>query len=283
MLPEPPEMSVDLSLAINYVPAAFCLVRVLLYMIAICAIGPGEEIGGFLIAGLVLYVDRAVVRVYTQHTIFDATAVVSAVYFSNVYMLVRTSVTDTRVSFMHVVAHMLWMLCCGCLLVEPARLTKVFERRNRAYHAVPAVITAVALVALSLHHADREPAGIRVTRAMTFSVLAIGWVYIVATQKFTGAQEHSTHFVARFAPVLVCPVYMAGLFALAAAGCLGYQYYELFIAPNAPPAKPPERLDMAQPKTSPTLVVEPDIEEAFRAARLAKQSSHRDSGGGSAA
>ena len=270
MLPESPEMSVDLSLAINYVPAAFCLVRVLLYTIGFCAIGPGEEIGGYLISGLVLYVDRAIVRVYTQHTIFDATAVVAAVYFANVFMLVRTSVTDSRVTFMHIVVHCWWMLMCGCLLIEPARLTKVFERRNRAYHAVPAVITAVALAALSIHHADREPAGIRMARSMTFSVLAIAWVYIVGTQKFTGAQEHSTHFVARFAPVLVCPPYMSALFALAAAGCLGYQYYELFIVPNSPQPKPPERLDMPQPKTTPVLVVDPDIEEAFRAARQAQ-------------
>ena len=88
------------------------------------------------------------------------------------------------------------------MLVEPARVTKVFERRHRLYHVIPASITVVALVALSMLHADFEPAWAKMVRAMSFSGLSVAWVYIVGTQKMHGPhQESSSHFIARFAPV----------------------------------------------------------------------------------
>lgn len=61
-------------------------------------------------------------------------------------------------------------------------------------------------------------------------------------------------------------------------GCLCYQYYELFVLSQEDAGKTerpdrPERLDQAQPKTVPTLVpsggLEPDVEQAFRLARMA--------------
>ena len=95
------------------------------------------------------------------------------------------------------------------MLVEPARVTKIFERRHRLYHLIPATVTVVALVALSALHTEREPAWAKMVRAMVFSGLSVAWVYIVGTQKMHGPhQESSSHFIARFAPVsrvvLVC-------------------------------------------------------------------------------
>ena len=109
---------------------------------------------------------------------------------------------------------------CGFMLVEPARVTKVFERRHKLYHLIPAMVTVLALLALSILHMPSEPPWAKMVRdsprlqtcspadsrlqvrAMGFSMLAISWVYIVGTQKMHGPYtEASSHFIARFAPV----------------------------------------------------------------------------------
>ena len=107
---EPGEMSVDLTLAVNYVPAALCLLRVLLFTTGICLIGPGEEIGGYQILGLALYMDRVILSTFSQRMIFDSNAVIAAVYFSNIFTVVRATVTDTRVTFLTVVVHLWWVV-----------------------------------------------------------------------------------------------------------------------------------------------------------------------------
>ena len=107
---QPGDMSVDLTLAVNYVPAALCLLRVLVFTTGICLIGPGEELGGYQLLGLVLYLDRVILATYTQRTIFDSNAVLAAVFFSNIYSAIRASVTDTRVTFMTVVVNLLWVV-----------------------------------------------------------------------------------------------------------------------------------------------------------------------------
>ena len=100
---QPGDMSVDLTLAVNYVPAALCLIRVLIFTTGICLIGPGEELGGYQILALVLYLDRVVLATFTQRTIFDSNAVIAAVFFSNIFAAIRACVTDTRVTFLSVV------------------------------------------------------------------------------------------------------------------------------------------------------------------------------------
>ena len=103
-------MTVDLTLAVNYVPAALCLVRVLLFTTGICLIGPGEEIGGYQLLGLALYLDRVILSTFSQRMIFDSNAVIAAVFFANIFSAVRSSVTETRVTFMTVVVHLWWVV-----------------------------------------------------------------------------------------------------------------------------------------------------------------------------
>ena len=79
---------VDLALAVNYVPACFCLCKVLVLMLALSLIQPGEEIRtGYIPLAAVLYMDRLVMR----NMIFDANAILLALYFANVHAAVRAT------------------------------------------------------------------------------------------------------------------------------------------------------------------------------------------------
>ena len=73
---------VDLALAVNYVPACVCLCKALVLMLALALIPAGEEVrGGYIPLAAMLYLDRLVVR----NMIFDANAILLALYFANVH------------------------------------------------------------------------------------------------------------------------------------------------------------------------------------------------------
>ena len=79
---------VDLSLAVNYVPACVCLCKALVLMLAMSLIPPGEEIrNGYIPLAALLYLDRLVMR----NMIFDANAILLALYFANVHAAVRAT------------------------------------------------------------------------------------------------------------------------------------------------------------------------------------------------
>lgn len=100
-----PGMQIDLSLAVNYVPAALCLLRLMFYLCVICVIRPGEEVGGYSILALMLWTDRVIFRVYLKNIIFDSSAIILCVFASNVFLTLRGFNTNPHMSFLGVVVN----------------------------------------------------------------------------------------------------------------------------------------------------------------------------------
>ena len=100
-----PSMQIDLSLAVNYVPAALCLMRLMFYLFVICLIRPGEEIGGYSVLALTLWIDRVIFRVYVKNVIFDSSAIILCVFASNVFLTVRGFNAPPRMSFLAAVVN----------------------------------------------------------------------------------------------------------------------------------------------------------------------------------
>ena len=257
---------IDLTLAVNYVPAAVCLLRLVWYLFTLSLIRPGQEIGGYLVLGLVLYLDRVIFRVYVMSVIFDTSAVILAVYFANVYHLVRLSNTESHMNFFGLIVNVWWVFCCVFMILEPTRLRAVFEKRSRFYHILPALIMVLALVAQVQVHSEREEPGTKFARGITFGLLSLVWVYVVGihqSQAIEPLKDNSSHFISRFAPVLYLPPIIAGLFAVAASVCVFYQYYQ-----NCAPPTPPQ-VDLEKNALQP-VQEEPNAEEMFRMARATK-------------
>lgn len=163
------------------------------------------------------------------------------------------------------------------MILEPVHLRKTFERRARLYHVIPAMLTALALLAQIQVHAPYEDHASRFFRGLSFALLCIVWVYVVGihqTQALEPLRDNSSHFIARFCPVLYMPVPLSVLYTGVAVAALGYQYYKLFICDkhmehgtdmemaHLAQEEPASRLDVIQEEPQ-------ELEEMFR---LAKQS-----------
>ncbi len=263
---------VDLSLAVSYVPAALCVVRLVIYLVGVTCLHPGEEIGGLLILGNLLYLDRLAFSMAGLNAILDSNAVLLAVFFSHVYLFIRNANTDSHLSFLGTTVNIWWAACCLALIVEPARMRAWAEERGRVFHFLPPFIMAVSLIALSRVHADREDSLSRFARGFAFAFLSIVWVYVVGIKKRLQA-DHSNHFISRFSPVLYLPSYVCAGFTLLAAAGVAYQYYKIFVAEREPELKLPAAATQPQAQHALTTIVEspePDMEEMFRLARQSK-------------
>jgi hypothetical protein len=104
---------------------------------------------------------------------------------------------------------------------------------------------------------------------MYFALLSLVWIYVVGihqSQALEPLKDNSSHFIARFAPILYMPTAVAFLFGVMAAACVAYQYYKTFVEPatkdlESGPKDPP------QPERLDTIEEEQDLEEIFRKAR----------------
>jgi len=213
---------VDLTLAVNYVPACVCLCKAIVLMLAISLIQPGDEVrSGFIPLAAMLYLDRLVMR----NMIFDGNAILLALYFANVHAAVRT--TSQRQAYVVFVAglHLCWAGLCLTLLVDPSRVRWAWERRAQASRLVPVLLMLVILVATAHVHAPLETGGVRACRALAFTLLCFAWIYLVGIHSPNGIEylkETSCQFVCRLAPVLYAPLWLAAAFvpaALAALAC----------------------------------------------------------------
>ena len=215
---------VDLSLAVNYVPACLCLCKALFLMFLLGAIPPGEEIrGGYIPLAGMLYLDRLVMR----NMIFDANAILLALYFANVHAAVRaTSLRQTYPVFLEGL-HMCWVGMCLTLLAEPDKVRWWLEKRAQASKVVPVVFMLAVLVGTAYVHAPMESGGVRLCRALGFTLLAFAWIYLVGIHAAHGLEylkDTSCQFVTRLAPVLYSPLWLAALFVPASIAALAWHY-----------------------------------------------------------
>lgn len=73
----------------------------------------------------------------------------------------------------------------------------------------------------------------RFYRGVSFALLSLVWIYVVGihqSQSLEPLKDNSSHFIARFSPVLYLPHALSFLFSAMAWIAMGYQYYELFLA-----------------------------------------------------
>lgn len=208
-------MHVDLTLAVNYIPACACLTKVLVFMLAMTAIPANREVDGLFIMAAVLYIDRLV----TRNIIFDANAILLAIFFANVHAGVRA--TSTQQAYRVLVDIMFLFWCCGSLilLTEPRAIKKELDKRPSAARLVPVLLMLIIIVAMAHIHEPLEPAAIRCCRAVAFALLSFAWIYIVGVHATAGIEylkENSCQFVARLSPVLYTPPWIAAVFAVGA-------------------------------------------------------------------
>jgi hypothetical protein len=203
---------VDLTLAVNYLPACTCLGKLLVFMLAISFI-PSEGVApnAYLLLAAVLYMDRMI----TRNIIFDANAILLAVFFANVHAAIRAHGTMRTYPVLMGGLHICWVNTCALLIAEPVSVREILQRRLTMSRVVPVAMLLVIIVGTSYFQEDLEPSPIRACRAIAFTLLTFAWIYVVGIHSQHGLEylkENSCQFVARLAPVLYSPIWIAFLF-----------------------------------------------------------------------
>lgn len=265
-------MQVDLTLAVNYLPACACLCKLFLLMLAIGLVQPGDEVrGGYIPLAATLYIDRAI----TRNLIFDANAILLAVFFANVHATVRDASPKEGYWFFLWGLHMCWITQCLMLIYEPNRIRWFLEKRVQASKAIPLLLLLMVLTGTAYIHCPLEPAPFRACRAMAFTLLSFTWIYVVGIHTSQGLEylkETSSQFIVRLAPVLYSPPWLTGFFLVGAVAGLVLQYSRRFQPPE-PSSAPEEQASPAQtappePRPSPEPPEDAQLHELFRQAKL---------------
>lgn len=263
--------NVDLTLAVNYLPACACLGKMLLFMLVLTAIPFESEVDGHIILAAVLYMDRLAVR----NIIFDANAILLAVFFANVHATVRAISQHRAYSGLVDGMFLFWSIGSLVLIWDPPPVKQVFDRRVRMAKVVPVLLMLLLVVAISHFHCPLESGGVRGCRAIAFTLLSFAWVYIVGIHSAHGIEylkDNSCQFVARLSPVLYATPWIAAGFAVGATG----GFVALFMRMDVPPphAVQPaasDDLEKQAPPALPTVKPPPKAdeseEELFRQAR----------------
>ena len=207
--------NVDLSLAVNYLPACECLGKMLVFMLWVAWIQPGGEIDAYISMAAILYMDRLM----TRNMIFDANAILLAVYFANVQAHLRAASQHRAYPLLVDCMFLVWAMGSVVLIAEPMAVRHALERRPRANKLGAVILMLLIVPAIAHFHAPLETGGARGCRAVAFTLLAFAWIYIVGIHTPHGIEylkENSSQFVARLAPVLYASLWIAAVFGLAA-------------------------------------------------------------------
>lgn len=206
-------MHVDLTLAVNYIPACSCLIKVLLLMLAVSLVPEGSEIDGALILAAMLYIDRLTVR----NIIFDANAILLAIFFANIHASVRA--IRSRHAYRFFVDGLFLFWACGSLilLIEPSPVKRELDKRPSSARMAAVFVMLLVVVGISSVYEPLESGGVRCCRAVAFALLSFAWIYIVGVHTTSGIEylkENSCQFVSRLSPVLYAPLWIAGVFTI---------------------------------------------------------------------
>jgi hypothetical protein len=178
---------------------------------------------------------------------------------------------------------------CLTLLVEPSQVKWFFEKRIKASKIVPVVFMLVVLVATAYIQTPLEPGVIRASRAMAFTLLSFAWIYVVGIHTQHGIEylkETSCQFVARLAPVLYSPLWLASVFVPAAVAALMVQYTRLSHPSEEKLQSSPLQIAVVghgnseaitspavgttSADTGPSVSPEDDVQELFRLAKMGR-------------
>ena len=246
---------IDLSLAINYLPAVDCLSKTISIVSSLAFVSEQHDLGAFLIIALMLNIDR----VFACTRIFDGNAILCTVLGSWIVNFLRVAADAPQ--FLNPFVTVVWCFGALCLLLEPVKLRPFIRseadqsshggswsasarvdvsadgaRAGRLKRIVPVIMTTVCVGSIAFTRMDREGWAVRFGRSLSFSVLCVVWVYLVGVWRRSGGvlNTFTQNLVGRFCPVLFVNAVCAVLFAGACLVGFGYLYYDMHRPPPGP-------------------------------------------------
>ena len=259
--PEPP--TVDLSLAVNYLPGCACLGKTCLLAGWLCLLDAYAAHPGLLGTVLAVLLDRLA----APRRIFDANSVLLGVCAAHVSYTLQRHCPHAWVppAGAFYLLHAAWLgFACWALWTELARASlragECAARSRAAARELPKLHLVSGLMALVVFFpSPGEPPALRCGRYVGYACLCIAWVYAVAIAR---GRLHAPHdcgvrFAVYFSPALYAPWPLAALHpACVLLLCLSG------LAPPPPPPPPRDCGEAASPY-EPAGPAAPDPGESF--------------------
>lgn len=258
---------IDLTLAVNFIPAVLCLCKSVLISFSLSLLDPGEHLGGFVIFVLMLNIDRSV----SSARIFDENAVQCCIVASWVINFLRTLAVSPKV--VGPVVTLLWLVFSYSLVVEPRRLQLLFVMYGQGSGGIvrrvlPGVISSGFVMVMAFTHMGQESSAVKSGRSICFACLCVAWVYVVSVWRPRGKSSGSCVFechllLSRFCPVLYVHWLVAVLYAVGCVALLVWHYVQIHVRGGAPVRVPASDTRTDRPLV-PEVVVSSDIMAAAR-------------------
>jgi hypothetical protein len=261
--------SIDLTLAINYLPAVEVVMKVAAVSSCLALVG-SEMLGMLSIMALLLSVDRSLGNTF----ILDGNALQYSVLLSWFVNHLRASAHAPPLVLP--MASVLWWLTGYMLVVEPRPVQEFFVlygvgTGGRMRQLLPALTNNLFVALFTFLPCAEESGGSRVMRSLVYTLLCVLWVYMVTVwrtaplQPSGGMCVFTCHaLIARFSPVLYLHWTMACGYALASIAAMLYHYVALHVAPPTEVSPPREAHKIS------TIAEEEDedLEAYFQSAKL---------------
>jgi hypothetical protein len=236
--PKKPYMApIDLTLAVNFIPAVVCLCKAALISFSLSILDPGEHLGGFVIFVIVLNVDRAV----SCARIFDENAVQCCILAAWVINFLRALAVAPKV--LNPAATFFWVLFGYALVLEPKWIQEFFVMYGYGSGGVfkrvlPGVITSLFVVVMAFTPLNSESGVIKSARSVGFACLCVAWVYVVSVwrpkPRHNGSCVFKCHLLlSRFCPILYIHCVVALLYAIGCVALLVYHYVQIHVSTRA--------------------------------------------------
>jgi hypothetical protein len=285
---------IDLSLAVNYIPAVECLSKTVAIVSSLAFVEERHDLGAFMVIALMLNLDR----VFSCTRIFDGNAVLCTLLGSWIVNFLRVSTEAPR--FLNPLVATGWCIFALCLLVEPRRLKPYIlseselngwgmservdvnphgGRVSRLKRITPVLVTTFCVGCIAFTRMDSEGWAVRFGRSLSFSVLCVVWVYLVGVWRRSGGMLNTftQNLVGRFCPILFVNAVCSVLFFVACLVCLVYLYYNMHCLPPSGPSSQSSSQsgggDMESAAQGPIMTTtieeetDEDLEAYFRSAR----------------
>lgn len=225
---KPPMSPIDLTLAVNFVPAVVCLCKAALISFSLNLLSPGEHLGGFVIFAMVLNIDRAV----SSARIFDENAVQCCILAAWVINFLR-GVADAP-KWLEPFATLCWLLFGLALVLEPRRIQEFFVMYGHGSGGVfkrvlPGVINSLFVTAIAFTPLQSETWILKSARSIGFACLCVAWVYVVSVwrpkPRHNGSCVFECHLLlSRFCPILYVQWVVAVLYSALCVSLIVYHY-----------------------------------------------------------
>lgn len=213
-------MPVDLSLAVNYIPACVCIVKAIFLFVVISI---GKQIIGYplyVMLVCVLVMDRVV----NKFRIMDVNAVLWVILGYVMWAEVRRGQLVSVPWYVSYGFYGLWGVGSLVMIIEPSRVRKMIENKfiYGKYHALACVMLHVCL--MSCIHMDEDWTDVFFWKVIMYTLLCVSWVYIVGVYETStydpNQMESGIQFTIRMWPALSSPPWVFLAFSIAATAAL---------------------------------------------------------------